>query len=76
MRGDEQIECALADGVLCEKAARYSKMPFGKTFYMMHLIIETFYGNIRYNYLDFRAIILCEESDECITLLADRHSFM
>ena len=28
MRGDEQIECALADGVLCEKA-----------FYMMHLII-------------------------------------
>lgn len=38
MRGDEQIECALADGVLCEKAARYSKMPFGKTFYMMHLI--------------------------------------
>ena len=44
MRGDEQIECALADGVLC--------------------------------YLDFREIILCEESDECITLLADRHSFM
>lgn len=36
MRGDEQIECALADGVLCEKAARYSKMPFGKTFYILY----------------------------------------
>lgn len=36
---DEQIGCVLADEVPCERSAKYSKLPFGKKFYMMHLII-------------------------------------
>ena len=39
MCADEQIGCVLADEVPCERSAKYSKLPFGKKFYMMHLII-------------------------------------